>query len=81
MCARREVTLLAEHILHGVYSTFGTLFPSLLFTLGFSVFVMMLKYVHLCTANEIVEFVRIDKIFSGVHYVCIYTSGGCGCYN
>ena len=32
-CARVQVTLLAENILHGVYSAFDTLFPSLLFTL------------------------------------------------
>ena len=34
MCAWLQVTLLAENILHGVYSKFNTLFPSLLFTLA-----------------------------------------------
>ena len=35
-CARREVTLLSEDMLHRVYSTFDTLFSSLLYTLGAS---------------------------------------------
>ena len=33
-CGRLQVTLLARNILHGVYSTFDTLFPSLLSTLA-----------------------------------------------
>ena len=40
MCARREVTLLSEELLHRVYSAFNTLFPLHIMNSWFSVLVL-----------------------------------------